>query len=879
MDLRRLARRIRVLVRRDAVERSMADEIRHHLDCETEELVRHGLPPEEARRQARLAFGGLEGVKEDARDARGTRLVQDLGADLRYGWRGLRRSPGLTVASILTLSLGIGIATTMFSAVYGVLLRPLPYAEADRLVAVWERDVVHGHDQNVVSLDNFEAWRARARTIDAWAALMPVSVTVADHGAPERVIGADISPEYFKLLGVAPALGRDFEHADAHDGRVVLLSDAYWKRRYGGDPAIVGHAMRVSGQPCQIVGVMPASFDPPRFGWLGGQALWFPMVDSPEKRSWGRFLLVVGRLRGATSAAQAQAEMRAIAAQRERETPDDVGWSASVVPLKEQMTDDARVTLLVLLGAASLLLVIAVSNVAMLTASAMRRRGAELAIRRAMGATGGRLVRQLLVQSGLLAACGAAGGLVVAMAGVRLLIVLLPPETPRLTSIRMDTPVLAVSTALAAVAALVCGSFAASRGRAAEGVSLAARASEEMRGTRRPASGVLVAVEIAFALTLGVMAVLMARSLIRLRAVDLGFAAPRATVARIALPSTSYPTDAARRVFFDRLVERVRALPGVTAAGLVSTRPLGGLAPATTVRAADARSPHDATPNGGVVADVRWADGPAFSALGIPLITGRVFTADDGAAPPRVVITRDLAERFWPHRSAVGRKLTVEMYGTLSADVIGVVGSLHLMDARTPARPAVFLSAARFPNSVWDVVVRTGAGAEPDGIVSSLRAVAKALDPSLPLYGIRTLTDLLDETLGSDRFAAFMLLTFASAALALAAVGVFGVFAAEVGRRRKEISVRLALGATGGRIMTLLVAHAVRRAAVGIAAGTVIALFAARAMNALLFGIAPDDPASLSLVIALVLGVALVATVVPVARALQRSPLSALREE
>lgn len=462
MDLWRFTRRIRLLRRRDAVERSMADEIQHHLECEADELVRRGVPQDEARRLARLAFGGVEAIKEHARDARGTRFAEDLAADLRYGWRSLRRTPGLTSAAILTLGLGIGIATTIFSAVYGVMLRPLPYAAAGRLVAIWERDVVHEHDQNVVSFDNFDAWRARARTIGAWAALMPVSVTVADHGAPERVLGADVSAEYFTLLGVAPALGRDFDATDAHDGRAVMLSDGYWRHRYGGDPAIVGHSMRISGQSYEIVGVMPGSFDPPRFGWLGGQALWFPMVDSPEKRSWGRFLLVVGRLRDGVSPAQADAEMGAIAAQRERETPDDVGWTVSVVPLKQQITGDARVTLLVLLGAASLLLAIAVSNVAMLTASAMRRRAAELAIRRAIGATNRRILRQLFVQSGLLAACGAAAGLALATAGVRLLVALLPPETPRLASIRLDTPVLAAATAVAALAALVCGSSAAS---------------------------------------------------------------------------------------------------------------------------------------------------------------------------------------------------------------------------------------------------------------------------------------------------------------------------------------------------------------------------------------------------------------------------------
>jgi putative ABC transport system permease protein len=517
----------------------MDAEIRHHLDCETEELVRLGVPLDEARRQALVAFGGIEPIKEAARDARGTRLAEDVAGDLRYGWRILRRAPGVTVASVLTFALGIGIATTIFSAVYGVLLRPLPYADPGRLVAVWERDVTHGHDRNVVSFDNFDAWTARARGIEGWAALMPVSVTLTDHGAPERVIGADVSPSYFRLLGVAPTLGRDLEAHDALDGRAVMLSDAFWKRRYGSDPSIVGRTMTISGASYEIVGVMPASFDPPRFGWLGGQALWFPMMKSADRRSWGRFLLVLARLRAGVTPEQAGSEMRAIAAQRERETPDDKGWSASVVPLKDELTANTRTMLLVLFGAVALLLIMAVTNVATLTASGMRRRGAELAIRRAIGATDERLFRQLFVQSALLAMLGTVTGLIVAVAGVRILVALLPPETPRLSAIRVDAPVLAIASAVAILATLLFGSAAARRGRASAAGEGLARPAEDTRGTARSGGGVLIAVEIALTLALGVMSVLMARSLAGLRHVDLGFTADEVAVARLALPATA----------------------------------------------------------------------------------------------------------------------------------------------------------------------------------------------------------------------------------------------------------------------------------------------------------------------------------------------------
>jgi len=694
--VRQILRRARLLLRREAVEQAMDAEIRHHLDSEIEDLVRRGVPLESARRQALAAFGGVEPIKEAARDARGTRLAEDFAGDVRYGWRVLRRTPSVTISSILTFALGIGMAATIFSAVYGVLLRPLPYARPDRLVAVFEHDRIHGHDQNVVSLDNFDAWRERARSFSGWAALMPNPVTVTDRGAPERVVGAEVSWQYFRLLGVAPAIGRDFEDRDAKNGDAVILSDAFWKGRFGGDPSVVGRSMMISGKPYLIAGVMPGSFDPPRFGWLGGQALWFPMVETPEKRAWGRFLLVVARLRDGVTPRQAQAEMRAIASQRENETPDDKGWSATVVPLKEELTANARTTLFVLLGAVSLLLIMAVTNVATLTTSATWQRGAELAVRRAIGATDARLFRQLFVQSALLALFGTAVGVAAAFGGVRILVTLLPPETPRLSSIRVDSPVLAIVTTIAILATLTFGSIAATGGRASAAASDFTRLSEGARGTARRGGSLLISVEIALALALGVMAVLMARSLVRLRAVDLGFVAGDVTVARVALPATAYGTDETRRAFFDRLVERVRRVPGVAAAGLVSTRPLGGIGPATVV--SDSRvlpSPESPPP----VADVRWADGALFDVLRVVLVSGSTFGPVDGpGSPPRVILTRDLADRFWPAGDAVGHKLTIDLYGTITAEVIGVVGPVHLMDARTTPRPAIFLSATRFPS-------------------------------------------------------------------------------------------------------------------------------------------------------------------------------------
>ena len=872
-SLQRLMRRLRLLARTGAAERRMDAELRHHIELETADLVGRGWPPADAAREARRRFGGLEQVKEQARDARGTRLAEDLAADLRHGARLLRRTPGFTAAAVLTFALGIGAATSIFSVVYGVLLRPLPYADPDRLVVLWERNIPRDRSDNVVSLDNFEAWQARATSFAGMAAIIPTSVTFTDGPQPERIVGAEVTAGFFGLLGVAPALGRDFSAEDHRHTLAMMLSDGYWRRRFGGDPSVVGRVRTIAGRAYTIVGVMPAGFDPPRLGWLDTQDVWFPMPRTAQRRAWGRSLIVLARLAPGVSHGRAAAEMRTVADGLAAEIPADRGWSAVVTSLAGEMTGAARTTLLVLLGAVALLLLIAVTNVSLLTVVAMRRRGAELAMRRAMGATDRRIFRQLLTQSLLLAGVGAAAGLASAPAGLRLLLAILPPDVPRAGAIRLDAPVLLLSTAVAALAAMAFG-VASARTGAASATEGLARAGGDHRATPRTGGGTLVAIEIALALALTVMAALMGRSLMHLRDVDLGFDPAGTVVARVGLPGDRYGSPASQRAFFDALLTRVRSVPGVEAAGIVSARPLSGIGPATTVS-----DPASALPPGASapVADVRIADDGALQALGIPILAGRPFDAsEDASGLPQIIVTRDLADTFWPGGDAVGRRLHAAIYDDLTGEIVGVVPPIHLIDPRTPARPAIFLPASRFPDTQRDLVVRTSAA--PESIVPTLRAMVAALDRSLPLYLAAPLSDLVSRSLASDRFTASMLAAFAAAALALAAIGVFGVLSADVASRRKEIGIRLALGSTGAGILGMLARQALRRAAAGIAAGTVMALFAARAMRALLFGVTAFDPVSLVLVAAVVLAVALGATLLPGLGAIRRAPLGALRE-
>jgi len=562
----------------------MDAEMRHHIECETAARIAAGQSPDEARRTALRDFGGLDRFKEQARDERGFRLLADAGSDVRYAVRGLRHNPGYALAAVLTFALGIGLATAIYSVVHGVLLQPLPYVRADRLMALWEQNVAAGADRNVVSVPNFEAWRDRTRSFAGMSALVPQPVTI-DGPDPERVMGALVSPGYFGLLGVPPAVGQDFAPADAA-ANVVILSDGLWRRRFGADRGIVGASVALDGKPFTVVGVMPAGFDPPRFGWLPNQELWFPFVATPANRGWGRFLLVVGRLRDGVSVPIARRDLGGVADRLAREDPSDRGWSASVVPLAEQITGEVRTPLLILLGAVGLLFLMAAINVGALTLGWVRRRERELAVRRAIGASAGRIFRQVLTHSMVLGAIGAAVGLAAAVAGTHVLTLLLPPDVPRAGDIRIDGPVLLFATLSAVAATAAVGGFAALRGTRGQTSSAAPT---QGRVTRRLGSGSLVVAETGLGVVLAILAGVMVRSFANLRAVNLGFDPSSVVAARISLPGVSYGTPASERQFFDALVDRLRSTPGVRAASAVTTIPLWCCAPAT--EAWDAAAP------------------------------------------------------------------------------------------------------------------------------------------------------------------------------------------------------------------------------------------------------------------------------------------------
>jgi predicted permease len=868
----RLLRRARWLTRRQSVEAAMDDEMRYHIECEIAERVRGGMSAGEARRTALRDFGGIESNKEAGRDARGVSLVDEVSRDAAYAVRVLRHHPGFAAAVILTLALGIGCTSAIFSLVDGILLRPLPYADPNRLAVLWERNDARKVEHNVVSVSTFETWRSHTRSFSAMHAIIPNPVTL-DGEPAQHTMGTAVTPGYFAMLGVRPQIGRDFTASEESNGgaSVVILSDGLWRTRYGASRDIVGRTIAVDGQSFTIVGVMPRGFDPPRFGWVGQQPLWIPFGATEGNRSWGRVLQIVARLKPGVSIETAGAELAALHSTLATESGVGTGWSTTIVPLEQQIVGDVRKPLFVLFAAVVLLLSMAVVNVGSLVTAFSRGRQRELVVRRVMGATPARLVRQQLVQSFVLGAGGTILGLLVAQLGTRALVRLVPPSVPRLGDVHVSGMVVLFATLAALIATLGFGIAGAlhSVGAAASTTSMNISSA---RMTGRFGGGKIIAAEVAIGLVLTVLATLMVRSFANLCRVDLGFDARSVVAGRISLTNSRYPDDDRRRQFFAALVDRARAIPGITSASLVTSRPFACCAPSTAVRDPRGTVPFDASP----VIDVRYADDSYFTTMRIPILAGRVFDrGEPRAGPIHAVISIGLARLFWGDANPIGRTISIKLFGMMEAEVIGVVGEVHLADPRRPTRPAVYLSTERYPNSDRDIVLR-GSG-DPTALLAALRQAVASLDSHVPLANPTTLEASIGETMSEDRFTTFLLGGFAVLALTLAAIGVYGVLAGDVANRRKEIGIRLAIGARQSEVVRLVLVRALRPAAIGAVVGIATALAVSRSMSALVFGVRTWDPVSFALVTSTLLAVAILATLIPARRAAAGSPMEAIR--
>jgi putative ABC transport system permease protein len=800
--------------------------------------------------------------------------------DLRYAVRTLLRSPGFTLAAIVAIALGVGANTAMFSVVNTVLLRELPYPEPQRLALLWEHNYssnqMHGH----VSPANFLAWRDEARSFTSMAAWIDANTTLTG-GAEEplSVQARYASGEIFSLLGARPALGRLFTPKDDTPSapHVMVISNQLWRERFGGRPSVLGQQVSLEGAPFTIVGVLPNDF---RF--FDPVPVWIPIQFDASSRSWpGRYLEVIARLQRGVTMERADAEMHLIGQRRAADFPQfDANWTANAQPLRENLTGDVRTGLLILLGAVGFLLVIACTNVANLMLARASARQKEIAIRASLGATRGRLVRQLLTESLTLSVLGSLLGLALAIFGTRLIVTLVPASfpAPSITDVAIDAPVLAFTAAIAVVTGLAFGltpALSLARGTLHDTLKEGGRTGAgATRGTRRLRSGLVVA-ELSIAIVLLAGAGLMVRSFSALRHVPLGFEPAHAIIAELSLPTGKYKTDTTQVAFFRELETRVKALPTVQAVGAISFLPLSGSRSASSFVV-----PGRPTPRKGEepVGDMRAVTPGYFRAMGIPIVAGRPLSdADLSTTPAVAVVSETLARTFWPNESAVGKFIDYEWYKPQHVEIVGVAGDVHHEGVDKQPLMEIYRPLPQFAYSRMTVVVRTTG--DPSAVATPIRDAVRSIDRQQPVGRLEPLSTTVARALATSRLSTFLFGVFGVIGLVLASVGIYGVMSYGVTQRTREFGLRMALGARPSDVREMVVREGVMLALIGIGIGLGGALVLTRLMSTLLFAVKTTDPLTYAAIAAGLGAVALLACYLPARRATRVDPVIALRDE
>ncbi len=810
--------------------------------------------------------------------------MAQLDQDLRYGLRVLRKSPGFTAAAVVLLALGIGANTAIFSVVDAVLLRPLPFPDAARLVKVAHVPPPRsfpGMTMFAVSPANYLDWRRQSRSFESMAAYAPASFTLTGVDQPEPVSGSAVSADFFAVLRARPAAGRFFLPEEDQPGRgnVVVLSHSFWQSHFAANPRVVGRKLTLDGQGYTVVGVLAARFELAGWNPTEGQ-LWTPLAWNDKLRALRGIhdYNVVARLNRGVSARQAQAEMDTISSRLARQYPaDDAGWGAVVLPLHGYLVDNVRPALLVLLGAVVLVLLIACANVANLVLARTLGRRKEIAIRAALGASRARVLRQVLAESLLVALAGGALGLVLAHFGVRLIVSFLA-DLPRATEIALDGPVLAftlVVSLLTGIAAGLAPALPMTRPDLAAALKQGLGRTDADSGGGR-ARGLLVVAEVALSLVLLIGAGLMIRSLVALRAVAPGLDPRHVVTMTVGLSSTKYPQPAQRQRFFDRLLRGVRSLPGVESAAVIDALPVSG--GGSTQPIAIAGRPAAIVAEQPEVAVRRISPG-YLRTLRIPLLRGRDFAEADAADQPAVVlVSAAMARRFWPHEDPIGKRLTLSFVPQTSRLVVGVVGDVKQRGLEvTEPVATLYQPAAQAPAAWLSLAVRTVP--PPLGSVAAIERAVHEIDPGQPVQDVATMEDLLARSLAQRRFNMLLLAAFAGLALLLAAAGIYSVLAYSVRRRVREIGIRMALGAQLRDVLRLVLVEGMKPALAGMALGLAAAAALDRVVASLLYGVSPTDPATFAAVSILLGGVALVACFIPAYRATRVEPMAPLREE
>jgi putative ABC transport system permease protein len=813
----------------------------------------------------------------------------DLLSDFKHGLRVLLKNPGFTAAAIIVLALGIGANTAIFSVVNAVLLRPLPFRDPARLVQVWHvppPKSFPGMTQFAVSAANFIDWQQQNDVFDKMAIYTGSSLNLTGREQPEALQGAAVSADFFSTLQVQPMLGRAFAHDEDQQGKnhALMLTYGLWKSHFAANPNIAGQQVNLDGQPYIVTGVMG-----PKFRFPGWAQYWTPMGWTDKERAvrGEHHYLVIARLKSNTLAPQAQAQMNAISARLEQQYPeDDKGWGAVVVPLREQLVSDVRPALLILLGAVAFVLLIACANVANLVLAKTFGRRKEIAIRVALGATGGRVVQQILAETLLLSLAGGALGLLLARFGMILALKFLSDNLPKSTEVTLDASVLAFTIFISVVTGVIAGLLPAihmTKTNVNDALKQGLGKTDSDSAGRRTRS-ILVISEVALSLILLVGAGLMIRSLWLLSTLDAGFDPHGVLTMTLVVPHKKYSRPIDEIAFFDQVLLKVRALPGVVSAGLIDDLPLNGEGSHQPVaiegRPAQAMSDQPEI-------DTRFISPGYLSTMHIPLRRGRDFSAAD--APDRsgvVLISESMAKRFWPNQDPIGRHLTMTFFPDKVREIVGIVGDVKLegMDMATSSA-TVYLPVSQLTVSSlgeWhpfplQVAVRTKS--QPTSLVSAVTSAIHSIDSDQPVTDIMTMDDLVDNSLSQRRFSMLLLAAFAVLALLLAAVGIYSVLSFAVRRRVREIGIRVALGAEVKDILRLIVTEGMKPALIGLLLGVASALALGKVLASFIYGIAAYDPLTFAAVAVLLAAVALLASIIPAYRAARIEPTRALREE
>ncbi|HEY7789283.1 MAG TPA: ABC transporter permease [Vicinamibacterales bacterium] len=796
-------------------------------------------------------------------------------SDLRFALRLIRRAPGFTAVAVLTLALGIGGNTAMFTVINAVLLRPLPFPHADRLVMAWGSHPDIGHE--AASLPDFTDWRAENDVFAGMAATSLRSINITTHQGPERVIGARVTADLFRVLGVGPALGRDFRPDDDAPGAppVAILSHGLWVRTLGADPAIVGRPMTLNGAQYTVIGIMPQGFAmPPR------AELWVPLAMSaagaPRRDD---FLQVVGRLKPGVTVDQAQAEMTTIASRLERAYPGtNTNWTIALVPLHEQLVGSVRPALLALWAAIVFVLLIACANVANLLLSRASGRRKEMAVRLALGAGRRQIVRQLLTESVLLALIGGAAGLLLAAWSVPLIASLAPPAAGRTFDPHLDATVLIFTLGASILTGLIFGlmpAINAARSDLQAVMKEGGRTAGHGAGASRT-SRVLIVSQVALSLVLLVSAGLMVRTLQHLEQVDPGFRTDHLLRARVNLSAAQYASATAQRAFANRLAQNLHALPGAEAVALTDTVYLEGSGYSSMLIAGEP------PPAPGEVHDAQiFSVSSGFQrTLGIRMRQGRQFEPQDGPEAPLVALVNEaFVKRYLSDGRALGRQVSFDGANGQPTwrTIVGVAADVKQESLTSTPYPEIDVPLAQRPSPAIAMLVRSAG--DPDALASPIRAVVQRLDPTLPTYAITTMDAMISESAGNRRMAMYLFAVFAGAALLLAASGLYGVMAYAVSQRTRAIGIRLALGATPTDILRLVVGEGLAVTAIGIVVGLIAAAALTRYLQTLLFGVTAHDPITFAAIALLLLVTALAACYAPARRAMRQDPSAALRQE